>query len=35
MKFELTKEDYDMAEEGKDIYIKRALYSNFFLGLKS
>ena len=35
MKFELTKEDYDKVEEGKDIYIKRALYSNLFLGLKS
>jgi len=34
MKFELTKEDYDKAEEGKEIYIKRALYSNLFLGLE-
>lgn len=34
MKFELTKEDYDKAEEGKEIYIKRVLYSNLFLGLE-
>ena len=34
IQIELTKEDYDKAEEGKEIYIKRALYSNIFLGLE-
>lgn len=34
VKYELTKEDYDKAEEGKEIFIKRALYSNIFLGLE-
>ncbi len=34
MNFELTKEDFEKAEEGKEIYIKRAFYSNMFLGLE-
>lgn len=34
MKFELMKEDFDKAEAGKEIYIKRAFYSNMFLGLE-
>ena len=34
MEFELTKEDFAKAEEGKEIYIKRAIYSRIFLGLE-
>ena len=34
MKIELTKEDFDNVEEGKEIHIKRAFYSNIFLGLE-
>ncbi len=34
MILELTKEDFAKAEEGKEIYIKRAIYSKIFLGLE-
>jgi len=34
MKIELTQEDFDNVEEGKEIHIKRAFYSYIFLGLE-